>query len=284
MNKKIFGISFGVLSFCLVYGDADIAPDTAPVPTGSTTVATKPIQQPPEPPVYENIASTDTSKVASTMPVSAQISLFFRPYNKATVPLVTKKDFDAVKIPLAVQKKFLEQQFKSNTTKGIYAFYHGMMTTTDNTGQLLFPRKHPANAILLIITQKVRPSIIQGQTVSGFYIDPKEPMALYHLARTSAHGSSPATWTIKQLPVPKNFKIPVNALCICAQPSEILVPLGTMYVEPAASVNLSLPDIFVVKNFDYLHNALEFLKNNNFFERVSQLIRSSPDRHGKLSQ
>jgi hypothetical protein len=162
------------------------------------------------------------------------------------------------------------------STLGIIGAYAGYCTVTNSIGQLIFPRKHAKDEVTLVITQKIKPVIVRGQTVRNFIVTPGAASKWYTLTRESNEKTPTAFWTTKSLEPQESARIPADALIIFANPEDILIPQS-----PIATINgttLLLPTLSVTKHYRVEPNALQFLKISKYFSTVKLSHRYLADR------
>lgn len=228
------------------------------------------------------IASAHTLDPQEKTPASIRrraphmITLFMRPYEM--LPEFRNEDTtraELIKDPYWVTKKYLQSNFKYATDpRGIYITYAGFVDTIDVNRQVRFPRLTQEDEITMIITRKLIPVIIRGNTVEYSLRDPDYDTAYYSLKRMHDDKKKIDYWNVEKQELPANKKISASALIIFAEPNQIIVPLGQ--TTATSGPNLVLPPIYANKNLQKDYNALSFVKINRYFGPIEQVTKIAP--------
>jgi hypothetical protein len=210
------------------------------------------------------------------------ITLFMKPYEM--LPEFKTDDdiqIELVKDPSWIQKKFLRGPFKhTSDPRGIYVTYAGFVDTIDINRQVRFPRLTQEDEINLIITRKLTPVIIRGNTVEYFMRDPNYDIAYYTLKRMHDAKKNLDYWNVEKNEIPANKKISPSAFIIFAEPKHIVVPLEPTVA--TAGPNLVLPPIYANKGLEKDYNAFSFVKINRYFDPIQQVTKiAPPQRYGQ---
>lgn len=194
------------------------------------------------------------------------ITFFIRPITKKKSDTEKVKENNE-KIPTKGLKKILIKEPHSLAQAGIYSTYEGSSTFSDINGQITFERKTPVPNVYLLITENVKPILLNPFnriTISGFIVNPKAESQFYFLERKKNPETQQTSWYIKQEPLTKDQKIPPNTIILFADPQNIIVPTGI--VSTPMSENLILPDLFITKNPYSALYALQFFKIREYFK------------------
>lgn len=162
------------------------------------------------------------------------------------------------------------------STLGIIGAYAGYCTVTNSIGQLIFPRKHAKDEITVVITQKIKPVIVRGQTVRNFIVTPGAAAKWYTFTRESNEKVPSAFWRVKSIDAQESARIPAEALIIFANPEDILIPHSP--IATISGTTLLLPTLNVTKQYRVEPNALQFLKVSKYFSTVKLSHRYLADR------
>lgn len=210
-----------------------------------------------------------------------EITFFMRPYEM--LPEYLKEETthaQLVKDPYWVTKKFLNSKFNYATDpRGIYVMYAGFVDTVDVNRQVRFPRLTQENEITMIVTRKLTPVIIRGNTVEYFLRDKNYDIAYYSFKRIQDPAKKIEYWNVEKMDVPENKKLSPAALIIFAEPSHIVVPLGQIVATPGP--NLVLPPIYANKGLEKDYNAMSFIKINNLFDPIEEVTKIAPQRYAQ---
>lgn len=157
---------------------------------------------------------------------------------------------------------------------GIGATYGGFLTFSDTTGQIAFPRKHPAPKIYLVLTPRITPIIIAHLTIHHWEFEEGTPAEMYEIVRKQDPQSELYFWETKKVDLPKNKIIPLEALVIFSNPKHFYVPTGITLTQKSA--NLVLPDIYVKRGIKLYSNTLYLLNIKGFFG-VENILQQKTD-------
>lgn len=209
----------------------------------------------------------------------AQVILFMRPYEE----LENKQPFQTeqtratlYKNPYALSQKIINNTFKfSDTPDSLYVLFEGFVDTVKQN-QAHFPRLTQDETINLIVTRRIHPVVLQGNTVQFLVRDTNTEIAYYQLTRCKDETANFYYWEITALPIPQDKKIPSNALIIFAEPEHIYVP-----TEPVATIggpHLILPVIYTKRDLEKNYDALKFLTINRYFSPIHHLVQVAPPK------
>lgn len=210
------------------------------------------------------------------------ITLFMKPYEM--VPEFAKEEETKEELfqdPHWLTEKFLRGPFAYATDpRGVYVTYAGFVDTIDVNRQVRFPRLTQENEITLIVTRKLVPVVIRGNTVEYFLRDNKYDIAYYTLKRMNDLEKKIEYWNVEKADVPANKKISASALIIFAEPEHIVVPLGK--ITATAGPNLVLPTIYANRGLEKDYNAFSFVKINRYFDPIQQVTKiAAPKRYAQ---
>ena len=206
------------------------------------------------------------------------ITLFMKPYEM--LPEFKQEETTKAEIfhnPHWLTEKFLRGPFDYATDpRGVYVTYAGFVDTIDINRQVRFPRLTQENEITLIVTRKLVPVVIRGNTVEYFLRDKNYDIAYYNLKRMNDPEKKIEYWNVEKADVPANKKISPSALIIFAEPDHIVVPLGKTVATPGP--NLVLPAIYANKGLEKDYNAFSFVKINRYFDPIQQVTKIAPPK------
>lgn len=172
--------------------------------------------------------------------------------------------------PGKLAQKRLTREFNPKSLySGIYVAHLGQLARSSVHGQVTFPRKNTTNSLNVLITEDIKPLLINPShttTLSGFLLDPKARSSFYLYQLVQSPETGLLTWHVSEQALPKD-KIPNDAMIIFADPKSIFVPLGPTITQ--SSDNLVLPTIYALNTGKPTLNALRFLKIRKFFHPVT---------------
>lgn len=163
---------------------------------------------------------------------------------------------------------------------GIFSTYAGSIAISDPDGMTTFPLLHDKPIVYFLITRKITPVIMGGNTIDHWQLVDKTPAELYKVERKKDVDLNEVFWNVTKEKLPENKKISRKAIIIFANPEKIIVPLG---ITPTKETpNLILPDIYVKKSLTKIHDALFVLTMKHFFAPVTKLYKHEPMKHEAL--
>jgi hypothetical protein len=202
--------------------------------------------------------------------LATQITVFLRPYPFGQN--ATHEELKAlVSKPGKLSVKIMKNRADTKTTEGIFSTYWGYITSSNFNGQIRFPRKQLSEQLHVLVTERITPVVMFGNTLHHWEIDPSALSQLYSYVRSTDTKTKITSWKIEKVPLPENKKIQLDTIVLFAKPSAIYIPEGIIPVEP--NPNLIMPPIYVKKNINSTIPALWIIKMRQFFKPVSQEIK-----------
>lgn len=190
------------------------------------------------------------------------ITMFMKPYIMAAID---QEDADSManklKKPGKIAKMSIKSMGRSPLTKGIFSTYAGYVAMSNNDGQTTFPKKLVQPMLYLLITNKITPVLMAGNTIHHWEI--AAPAKMYKVERLHNEFETLFYWNVQEVPTPETGRIPLEAITILAKPNNIYVPEGITLTND--NTNLLLPTIFVKKGININSNALYMLNIRQFF-------------------
>lgn len=205
----------------------------------------------------------------------AVISVTFREY-----PII-QDSYKANKIAnkLTQPGKQAKHKMKSYSRKkhlvaGIFGTYAGYLTVSDLFGNLIFPRLHSGSFVYIIVTTKMTPIMMIGNTIHHWELEEGTPAKMYKAELKQDDQIKLFFWDMQEVPLPENKIIPsAQSIVIMARPQDIYVPLG---VTPThESPHLLLPELYVKKSINKLSHALYMLNINLFFGTIHERAKAN---------
>ncbi len=202
------------------------------------------------------------------------ITFFMRPYPylPETEKKITKEEAQIksakLKKPGKIAKYTLRSILQSNIASGIFCTYSGQLEISDQDGQVTFARRQESPNVKLLITNRVTPILMGGQTIHHWEIEGGSPARLYYVNQREDEETNIEFWDVKKIKLPANNRISLDTIIIFAKPSHIFVPEGITQIEK--DTQLILPDIYVKKNIDKLSNSFYVLNLKRFFSQTKE--------------
>jgi len=210
------------------------------------------------------------------------ITFFVRPYPKISKKSLPEKILRKLHRPEKIAQytiRKLQYDLDKKAPNGILATYAGFLTRSNSLGQITFPKKHLEPALTLIITNRVSPMIMAGNTVHHWQIAPDAQAKIYSLNRTTENDGL-MYWHVKQIALPKNRILPTDSILIFAKAKSFFIPEGATQTKMKNS--FELPTIYARSSLDISTNALRMLMYRQFFDSLksdSKLIGKSIQLH-----
>jgi len=191
------------------------------------------------------------------------LTFTFRPYptqpDEIDHRLLLKKLSD----PKRLAKLKLAKQASATRVKGIPVSYAGFLTASDSMGQVTFPLRTNAESFKLIVTPRLTPIIMFGNTIHHWEFEPGSPTKIYDVSLEQDIATRLVSWKTQEASIPQDNIVPIVSIIIIARPKDIFVPLG---ISPAIEgSSLVLPDIYVKKGINTAINSLYMVNLSEFF-------------------
>ncbi len=198
------------------------------------------------------------------------MTLFMKPYPvddaEKQAKVVTKK----LKNPEKFASYLVPDFGAESVVGGIFSTYHGYLGVSDFQGQTTFPLQHEKTIVYYLITPKIFPVIMFGNTVHHWEIIRELPTALYKLEQKKEEELNQYYWQVSKEPLPENNIISRKAIVIFADPKKIYVPEGITPVEN--SPHNILPPVYIKRGLAKAHNVFYVLSIRQFFQPASQIF------------
>ena len=155
--------------------------------------------------------------------------------------------------------------------EGIFATYMGYVETSDSSGITVFPRKDSAPEVSIIITPRIVPITIGGNTIHHWRLNQDSLAQGYRYQYKKDQDTALYFWEVTPIKECWNADIPINAVVIFAHPKHIFVPLGIIPTQP--SPNLILPPLFIKKRINTLSRGLFVVNISQYFRNLAFLSK-----------
>lgn len=203
------------------------------------------------------------------------ISLFIRPFPTKQETPTLENLIRKIQLLGRTSYKILKEALSRRTYDGILATYYGYITLSDFNGQIVFPRKHQKDTILLLITPIIEPIMMIGTIVHHWETLPGLPAQCFSLERKQDETTQAYYWDTQETEIQKSNHIPLETIVLFAHPNNIFVPTGITLT--TKSPHLILPTIYAQKDLKIAANALRVLKIKHFFSSVDSAIKKQND-------
>lgn len=159
---------------------------------------------------------------------------------------------------------------------GIFATYGGFLDVSDYLGEIIFPRKHDKPFVYIIVTPRMVPIVMSGNTIHHWELEEDQPAQMFKCEQKYDDEFKTSYWLVTQEPLPANNIIPLESIAFFLDPKYVYIPLGiTLYKE---SPHLILPDIYVKPGFDLTAQALYLLNLSHYFGSIIPEYKKEKDR------
>jgi hypothetical protein len=204
------------------------------------------------------------------------VSLSLQPYPFAKEP--TSEQLSGIlRQPGKLGARVLLSAQAIERTQGIVGTYNGFVSFSDQNGQITFPRMQTKDTVSILITERITPVIMFGNTIHHWQRDPAAPADLYTLSRITNTQTKKLEWLIEKMQLPANDRIELDTLVLLGKPSAFYLPVGTIPTE--ANPNLLLPPVYVKKNINSTIPALWLIKVRQFFKPVAKEFKKVTDTY-----
>lgn len=160
---------------------------------------------------------------------------------------------------------------------GIFATYGGYLNVSDSLGEIDFPYKQTKPIITLLITPRIFPIFMVGNTVHHWMLDKNAPATMFEFALKKDELSDLMYWDVQPKMLPSDSAIPLNTIIILAKPHHIYVPQGATVTQESS--NVVLPPIYVKKGINNVTQPLYALNIKHLFEPIRYLNKNEV-KHG----
>lgn len=205
------------------------------------------------------------SPINARLPFSHVITFFVQNLPFTTPDEDATKFTKATATPGKVAQK-IAQSVAPSPHKGIFVTYGGYLAVTDFNGQVTFPRMQQKTDFTFIVTERIEPVMMIGNTVHHWILLKSVPAATYSLERKQSEQTQLSYWDVQHSKNPENDIIPLNSIVVFAKSKNIIVPSGITITNDTPQ--LILPPVYVVKNNNDILPALETLKVRQFFAPI----------------
>lgn len=158
-------------------------------------------------------------------------------------------------------------------TQGVYGSYFGYLSCSNPSGELIFPRKQTDTTFTLVITDKIKPVIMLGNTLSSLQIPEKATYDYYIITQKNDSQTKLTFWDVQKATLPKDRNLPLNSIIVFAKPEHVFISPGVTVI-PNPTAQLKLPTLFIKDSIQLADNALSVLPIRHFFEPVQRTFKT----------
>lgn len=195
------------------------------------------------------------------------------------IPITSENLPDIIGVPGAAENAALRQREQAQVVSGIMVLYAGRITVSDLHGQVMLPLVGPTDELTLIVTERIKPRILHGNTVETWTLDARYPAEWFSLKRIPA--GKGFMWSIRREVIADTHQeVPYTAIVICVDPEAIEIPVGTW--PTAGGINLIVPNIYMTGVRAQTPSSLNTIAVNRFFRPTHRWFASAPARYGVI--
>lgn len=188
-----------------------------------------------------------------------------------------KETFDKLQHTLTTPGKVSYKIIKSHITNitGILVTYRGYLVISNSLGQIMLPRFTQQPNLSVLITEKIEPVMMIGNTVHHWELAKNISAKMYSLERKQDAETKLVYWEYKESPLPVDSIIPLNTIVLLTKPKNIVVPLGITLTD--INQQWVLPTLYATKNVNTIEPALSILKVRQFFGPINVIQKKISD-------
>lgn len=174
------------------------------------------------------------------------------------------------KTPGQISKKLIKNEFKKYLIpklSGFLAFYAGYSDYSNHDGLIQFPLRHVTPKLYLVVTKKIKPAHVKGETISHleFEIGKNNDKKIY-LFEKQQDKNKQYFWKVSEKDIPKDKRISPISIVLMTNPKNIYIQVGDFMADD--SKHLILPNIYVVGNIDNTEILLKTIDMLLYFEPI----------------
>jgi hypothetical protein len=219
-----------------------------------------------------------TSFFASHTLFSGEVITFFvRAYPIGT-PYIGRGTFNCDPTKSLKNNEYcLQAGMRTTIVAGIFFSYAGFLDISTMSGQVIFPRRWLQPDLQFLITDKLTPILIVGNTIDHWELEAGTPAQLYNMKRSWDDAARLFYWEVSAADLPEDKQHsfdPRNTIIMFAKPRHVYVPLGA--TPTTGDPNLILPDIYVRQPIQTPANSMYLLSLRQFFGPIGVLNQKTP--------
>lgn len=176
-----------------------------------------------------------------------------------------------------------KKHLKNKAVPGVMAIYAGQVTLSNDNGQIIFPRLQQKPLVNILISKGIKPAyIIAPSTVHNWMIDTAHSSIMYIMQLKQDPTTQLYYFETNLAPLPKDNNIPLETIIIIANPTDIFVPEGATLTD--FSPNLTLPPIFIKREFCFIFNSLATLAIKQYFTQTASTFQTENQTVSMIQQ
>jgi hypothetical protein len=193
---------------------------------------------------------------------SATITLTFRPYPNV------KEALEHLKKPEKLAHHMLVRITERAPIIGIVGTYAGYIQTSNENGEMIFPRKQTSTQLFLLITPEITPILMFPHTVKEWELVPNKPYAYFSVNRVTDLETELTYWDVAEAQLDPARPLHLETIILIANPQDLVVPTGITLTN--SSTNLQLPTIYSQNSLDTSLAAVTMMNVAYLFNPATQ--------------
>ncbi len=171
-----------------------------------------------------------------------------------------------LKKPGNLAKYTVKGAMSPSLVEGIVVTYGGHITASDYNGEVIFPRKHPKDAVEILITPHIIPVPWFDSTIGYWTRVANNPATVYSCEQKYNDKEENYYWDVEHISLSQDPTIPLATVIIIARPENVMMKEETTPTNNTA--NLVLPDVYIKKGLKTVENAAYSLTIRHLFKPV----------------
>lgn len=193
----------------------------------------------------------------------AVITFFMQPYPELSREGTAQEMSANLKKVGKIASQRLHNILNKEVISGIFSTYGGFLSTSNTNGQTFFPRRHEKPFVYILITERMTPIMMAGNTIHHWELEEKSAASLYKIERKKDELTNVYYWDVEKEELPKDKIVPLESITIFAHPQDFYIPVGIAVT--SNNSNLILPDVYVKKGIKIYQSTLYVLNLRHFF-------------------
>ena len=204
------------------------------------------------------------------------ITFFLQKYPYVKVPSndpeFLKKYSKKVQQPGYLSGEIIRAHKRQSGVPGVMCMYAGHVALSDHNGQVIFPRRQQSPKTYFLITKGIKPAyMIAPATVANWMLDPKHHAQMYLIELKQDDKTQLYYFETSEIDVPTDNNILPNTIIIIADPENVFIPAGATFTD--YSPNLTLPPVYIKKEFCFVYNSFYTLAVKQYFEQTASSLQ-----------
>jgi hypothetical protein len=180
-------------------------------------------------------------------------------------------------------RSFFEQ---NDVISGIFCTYGGFIVVSDWFGQAVFPKLQTTAHLHLLITSKLIPIPLVGNTINHWELAQDTPADLFVIERTQDPITQELRWNIEPADIATTFTngnhVSIDTIIVFGEPKYFFVPTGSTIEHGDEIPHFLIPPVYVKKGIAHIENVLYVLNLKHLFRKPLILSQQAPHGYSTL--